>query len=439
MRKHKIKEVTTGATLALLVLASNRAHSQGPESLSLDQAVKIARANAFVVTAAQADVRRAQGAVSEAKSSSMPKLTLDGTYTRFDREQTADVGGGTPIVIRPIDQKRVSLSLVQPIDLFGIYGLGISGAWALKYAADSQVQAAMNDAALTAKSAFYQVIKAEDLLDVAEESLANAQRRLEVAQKKVSAGAVAKFEVIRAESDVAAAEQEKIRSKNSVALTKASLNNALARDPNTEFEIVRPEGLPKLQSNLQTMTESAKSSRPELRALQLQLSFRTKFRQAREKGNLPSLTISARHDRDPDAGGFGSQSDSTTAVAALSIPLYEGGLTRARVKQAKEDEEVAKIRLDQATLGVELEVKQAFLNLETASKLIEVAESNVAKAKEALRLANLRYENEIGTQLEVSDAELQYARAMTSLAAARFDYRDAWARMQRAVGKEDIA
>src|SRR5581483_1754785 len=286
--------------------------AQEKPKLSLEDAVALARKNAFAVATAKAEVNRAKGVVNEAKAAALPYLSLNGTYTRYDKEQTANINGND-IIIRPIDQKLISLSLNMPIDITGVYGLAISGAWALVHAASFQLAATMNDAALDAKSAFYSVIKAEDLVWVADESLANATKRLEVAKKKVGVGVSARFDVIKAETDVAAAQQERIRAGNALDLAKADLNNILARDPSTDFDIVRPEGLPKLQSDLKTLTEQAKTARPEIAAQKMQLEYRIKYRQARERGSLPTLTVSARRDHNPDAGGFGAQADSATA------------------------------------------------------------------------------------------------------------------------------
>lgn len=430
---------TTIATWITWLIASPQAPAKSAPELTLSEAILIARTNAFAVSAAKAEVRKAQGAIDEAKAATMPSLALMGSFTRFDREQTAVIDeSAPPIVVRPIDQKRISIALVQPIDLFGILNLAVSGAWALKHAADHRVIAAMNDAELTAKSAYFNIIKAEDLAKVAKEAVANAKQRLDVASKRVQAGVSPRFEILRAESDVAAAEQEAMRAENAISLAKSSLNVALARDSSADFTVTRPETFPTLHSTLQDLTQHARRTRPELLALEMQKSFFKRVRQARERGNLPSLTISAQHDRDPDAGGFGAQSDSTVATASLNIPLFEGGTTRARVRQARGDEEASRIAYEQAKLQVELEVRQAFLNLQTAAKLIEAARSNVATAREALRLAMLRYENNVAPQLEVSDAEVQYSRAQSSLVAAQFDYFDAWARLQRATGQEDL-
>lgn len=412
---------------------------QTPSPLTLDDVVKIARQNAYTVATAEAEARRVQASVQEAKGTVLPKIGVNGTYTRFaDENKVVLDPNQPPITFRPIDRKLIQLSLQQPVDITGAYGLAISAAWALWHATDALVMAAANDAAEQAKSAFFQVLVAEDLVAVAEENLANRKLQLQMAERRVAAGVAAKFDVIRAQTDVTAAEQELLRAKNGVQLAKAALNNVLARDVSTPFELTRPESPPPVPGDLGALTEMARQIRPELIAARMQLQYRKRFRQVQERGNLPTLTISANLDHNPDAKGLGSEKETLSATALLNIPLFEGGVTKARVRQAREEEHKAEIAVQQAQNAVDLQVKQAFLDVQTARKVIEVAKRSVEQANEALRLARLRYEAGVGTPLEVSDAATAFTIARTNLVRAEFDYAVAYGRLQRAVGKEDL-
>jgi hypothetical protein len=84
--------------------------------------------------------------------------------------------------------------------------------------------------------------------------------------------------------------------------------------------------------------------------------------------------------------------------------------------------------------SIALEVRTAYLNLQDAAKRLEVARKGLEQATEALRLARVRYEAGVSLQLEISDAELAYTQAQTNLVTAQFDYLDAYAALQKAVG-----
>src|SRR5689334_16024540 len=109
-------------------------------TLTLDDVVRIASHNAYEVLSARQDARRAAAVVSEAQASLMPKLSFNASYTRYTNEHTIQFDPmQPPIVTRPIDRASLGLVLNQPVDLFGISRLAISGVKSLKKASDALV------------------------------------------------------------------------------------------------------------------------------------------------------------------------------------------------------------------------------------------------------------------------------------------------------------
>lgn len=413
--------------------------AQDVKPMTLEEAVAIARQNSFSVIAAKADARATAATIDQARAATLPYLTFDASYQRFDREISVEFDPmSPPIVVRPIDRKSLQLNLTQRVDLFGLYRLGVAGAKSLQSASSRQVAAAMNDAEAVAKSAFFQVLKAEEFVSVAREQLTAAKEHLRVSEQQYEAGRVAKFDVIRFQSEVSAAEQALIQANNGVSLAKARFNFALARDTGTPVELAKPTGWPQVSRNMQDLIEIARQSRPEVLAAMDVVDYQAKYRQAREREGWPSLNVTANYSRDPDPSGFGSSQDTASATAFFSFPVFDGGLTRARVRQAKAEEDKARNWLSQVVLAVEVEVRQEFLNVEAAKKLIESTEKNVEVAREALRLAELRYREGVGTPVEVADATAAFTRARTAHVNAVYDYWDAVARLQRAVGTKDV-
>jgi outer membrane protein TolC len=425
--------------VALLAIAPVVALGQDTPPLTLEEAVQIAKKNAYEVLLAEQDLEFARGGVAQARSALLPKLNATGTYTRFTDEITAVLNPKEPpIVIRPIDQKSIALQLMQAVDIWGISGLALSGARALEQAAMASLTAALNDVALRAKTTFMDVLRTDELVQVAEERVVNVTEQLRVARVRNEEGQTARFDVIRFEAELASAEQERLQAQNNALLAEASFNQALARDVNTPVEIVPPSDLLRVDVELLELIEKAKESRPELVAARRRMDFQNRVRRAREKGNLPAFNLSAGFSYDPEGSGLGAATDSLSATAQLTFPIFDGGLNRSLVRQAKADEERARIIVEQATLGVTLEVRQAYLNLQSAIKQKETAGKQLVSAREALRVAELRYREGVGTPLEVSDANTQFVAARTAAVDTIYRYRIAVANLQRAVGSEEL-
>lgn len=409
------------------------------DTLTLEDVVRIATQNAYDVLSARQDARRAAAVLAEAQASLIPKLSFDASYRRYTKASTVQFDPTQPpIVVRPIDTASLALNITQPIDIFGVSKLAISGARNLKRASDALVVSAVNTASLKAKTAFFDVLRAEELATVADEQVKNANAQLKVAETKNQAGAAPRFDVVRLQSQVATAEQQRLQAQNNVDLAKSNLNSALSREVSTPVEVVKPSGLPGLRFTLEELTAKAKVTRPDVVAAAERYQYQVRYRQARQKANLPVVNVGATTTYDPNAGGLSGEKSTTFGTATLSFPIFDAGVNRARTEQARADEEKAKIALDQIVLGVTLEVRQAYLNVQNAAKLMDSAQKNVTFAQEAFRIANVRYDAQVGTQLEISDATVQLANARTALVNATYGYWQAVSNLQRAVGSEEV-
>ena len=120
---------------------------------------------------------------------------------------------------------------------------------------------------------------------------------------------------------------------------------------------------------------------------------------------------------------------------AVSWPLFDGLRTRANVDIAESQARIAELQLEQRREAVTIEIARARSELARAQAAFAAQRQNVAEAEEAFRLATLRFERGVGTQLEVSDAQLLQLTAQTNAARAAFDLYLATAEQARAEGR----
>jgi len=122
------------------------------------------------------------------------------------------------------------------------------------------------------------------------------------------------------------------------------------------------------------------------------------------------------------------------AGAQFSWDIFDGFLTRGRVRQAKALEEKAGFDLADTTRRIELEVRAAYSNFIEAREVLESQKKVIEQAEEALRLANTRAEAGTGTQLDVLSAQTALTEARSTQVQALHDYDVTRARLERAVG-----
>ncbi len=120
----------------------------------------------------------------------------------------------------------------------------------------------------------------------------------------------------------------------------------------------------------------------------------------------------------------------------MSKPLFDGGQARASTRQAEAALEKAQLAAEHVEDAIELEVTQAALAVNAARQKLKTTQATVDQAVEGLRIAQLRYENGVGTQVEVLDAQVALTAARTNNVNAQYDFQVALARLWSAMGHE---
>jgi outer membrane protein TolC len=196
---------------------------------------------------------------------------------------------------------------------------------------------------------------------------------------------------------------------------------------------------PQLATDEQALSQRAVENRKELVALRHQKESLKAVTRAQRAGLAPSLNLSVQYSKNWETGGFGSSDSSTVGVLSLALPIYDSGITRARVDAARKDEQSLDVRLKQTELLISLEVRQAITNWKNAQARLGVAESQEKSAQETFRLAQHRFTEGEGINLEVIDAQNQLTAAKVARLAALYDSQIAFAELQKAVGVDELA
>lgn len=401
------------------------------QTLTIDEALRIAEQNAFGIRLAKSDVEKTRQRVAEARGLLGPQVRVDTNYTRNSKEVRQ---GGT--VFQPLNQASSQIIVSMPFDVTGVLKKGLSASSKAIDVAKENLASERNDLRFNVRAAFFDVLQAQAQVKVFEESLGTARTAQKNAELEYQQGAKAKVDVLRFQTQTQQAEADLISANNTLALAKNAFNNTLGRPIETSFELAEPPAIPQPAQDENALVQTAKENRPELRAFRHNQEVLKNIRMAEERGMLPSLNIAGIHSRNWSGGGQTGENSSTFAQLNLSVPVWDSGVTRARVKAARQDEEQNKIRWEQTELSVSLEVRQAMSNLTNAKARLEAAQKQVEYAAETYRLALVRYQAGEGIQLEVTDAQTELTRARTLLVSATYDYMTTYAQLQRALGTD---
>ena len=416
-----------------------------PMKLSLDSAVDIALRNSKTLKIAAESVAKAHGRTSENKDASNPSLNSTTTITHLDSGSTISLPGANnttqtiPIVLQ--DQTQIALQANLPIDFFGLIRAAVQQSEFQEIATRLDYNRVRNQTVLDVKNAYYDILRAKAFVTVAEESLKNSQDRQTTAELNLKVGTGTKFDVLRAQTDVANSQQSLISAKNRVELGIAILNNVLNLDQNTPIETAETNESGADSLNFNSSVEEAYKKRPE--SLQAEASIRAAEKGIRiaERSMLPQVGLGAGYNFTPNSGGFAPKLTSWAVTGTITFPIFEQGLAKARKEQARADVNTAVLNKQVTQDNIALDVRQNYLALIEAQDRLNVTSAALTQAQEQFRLATVRFKAGVTSApgasplLEISDAQNALTQAQSNRVNAQYDVQNARARLDRAIGR----
>jgi outer membrane protein TolC len=188
------------------------------------------------------------------------------------------------------------------------------------------------------------------------------------------------------------------------------------------------------------VVKEALLNRPEILESNAQIAAAERGIVYARRSALPSLNFGASYVYQPDATALAPQHQGSLQLN-LDVPLFDGGLARARNVEARADLATAQINRRTQADQVALEVQQAYVTIAQARDRVQVANVGLAQAQEAFRLAKVRstagltQQPTVSPQLELSDAQTALTQAETNRLNALYDYNLARSMLDRAAGR----
>jgi outer membrane protein TolC len=391
------------------------------------------------VNTAQTAASGSAGANAPGQSRSVSRQT-DGENGGEDNGETDPPptgGGGFGGGNTDLNQYNVRASITQLIDITGIVRTAVEVGRLEEGLTRLELVRQKMDVTLNVKNAFYNLLRAQAFVEVNEAAVAQSEELVRVTEAQKRAGVAAEFDVLRARTQLENNKQALISARNQVQISKNSLANTLGIDPATPIDPQIPEFPPVPELGEEQLITEAIAKRPEYAQADINILKATKNVRLARRTLEPYLTASANGNYNPNPAIIANEKTTGSLNLTLTIPLSDGGSTKAAVEAARSDERGALIQKDQFVRGIKAEVQQAIIAVKDAEERTRSAEQTVKEAEEAFRLAGVRFKAGVGTQLDVNDAQTALVQASNNRVNARYDYLGALARLARAVGNQE--
>lgn len=424
----------TAAILCALLLvqpqAAWAAAKQPPQTFNMTQAVSKALAENFSIGSAEAELKYYESNRKSARGGFGPSLT-----TSYGVVRTEDVDD---------DVYTWRFDLTQ--ELFsGFSTLAAYQKAALqKDNAEAKLAQARISLVLDVQQNFLMYLTAEANVRSAQDSYNRLAEQLKVTRSFYEVGLRPRVEVLQAEVNVLEAEDLLLQNRNKVETQRVRLNTLLNIPADQDARYLGSLSHIPFQGSMQECLDKAFVRRPDMLMARKSVEIAEKEKTAARSGFYPSVSATGSWYTQGDdwraGGGVSDTPDNESAWSVglkASLSLFNSGTDFYNVQKAGHN--VMKLKADELALRQEViyEVQTRLLDLDNAMKRIVVARKNVESASEAYRVAYARYTSQVGTSIDVLDAQSRLTTAEVSYTQAQADYLSALAAIYAAVGEEN--
>ena len=396
------------------------------------------------------DLESSRQGVKGSYSSIMPSIRFSGSMneSRFPTQTggyNQTTGEITLDKIRSQTSPSSTLSLSQNIYDGGVWWNTIRQAKNSYKVAEEFNRQVMTNIIRNVHSAYFNYLKASQLLDVARSNLMSSQQQLALAQQKYELGSAKKTDLLKAEVRFGQARVDVVNNDAFLQSAYLTLKNALGLiGSDQDFTVEDVETPLDMIPEFETGFELVQKYNPSVKAKQYQVTGAELGEKIAKGSRLPIISANASMSGTADdigdavSNSYNDQKRMNTGLS-ISIPIFSGNSISTRIQKAKiaVDKQESEYLTQLQDLSVQL---QGYLDqLNNYKEIIPINETVLVSAEEDLKLARVRYSQGSTTILEVLDAQVSVVSARSSLIRTKYDAYIQQANLKALLGTLDAA
>ena len=407
-----------------------------PEKFTLQKTVEAALSANIGLKISEEDTKASLALKKQQKTYFYPTLGARYQYTRND--ESPNIGG---FITGSEDEFEFSTSLRQPLftgfGLINQYKIASLGLDISKVSEKLKRQ----DVILDAKVAYYNLLKAQKLVAIAQQTVEQIRAQREIAKNFYQVGMTPLNAFLQAQVELANAKQELIIAQNNLETSITEFNTLLRRPINFPVELKDITTYVSFGHKLEYCQEVAKKNRLEIKIADLDIETAGKQLELTKKDYFPSIDLEGTYfragtDWNVDGGQGIFDPDGWYVSAIASWDFWQWGRTTFGVKEKLSRLNQAQHKREELMLQIRQQVKRAFLkNLETEINIVTIQKA-IEQAKENYRINQEQFKEQVATSTDVLIAQTLLTSTMTNYYNALYDFKISKAALYRAMGQE---
>jgi outer membrane protein len=393
--------------------------AQGQQKLTLKEAEAAAIQNNPRLKAAHLNAQAAAQTPIEIRSTMIPNLYSSFTgATAIDNSRIAAGGLNNPVIY---DRLAAGVTAGQMITDFGRTSSLVASADLHAQSQDKLGEATRDQVVLEVDRAYFSALRAQAVLRVAKQTVDARKVVLDQITELASNKLKSDLDVTFAKVNVADAELLRLNAQNELSATFADLGQAMGERSPQEYQLMEeamPSALPPQPDDL---ISQAMQARPDVSAFRFERDSAERYSKAEQSLRHPAISAVGTLGVIPLRSA--PLSDRYAAVGFnINIPVFNGKLYSARQKEAEFKARASEERLTDLSNAVSRDIRVAWLRANTAFQRIALTNELLDQSRQALELAQTRYDLGLSSIVELSQAQLNQTSAEIAGASATYDY-----------------
>jgi outer membrane protein len=395
--------------------------------------------------AARAALDAGREKLPQGRSGLLPTLGLAANTTWNDIDSTRRVNGATKTTTQ-YNSSGWTVSLSQPLFRWQNW-VSYTQAELAVAQAEAQFGLARQELIVRAAQAYFDVLLAQDVLATAQTQKLAIAEQLESAKRNFEVGTTTITDTHEAQARYDLTSAQEIAAQNDLSVKRQVLRAVIGKEPEglknlrPGVQLVRPQ-----PDDINKWVEMAESASASVQIYQALHEIATREIEKQRAGHYPTLDLVATRGRSSATNsttlGVGSDSDSNTIGLQLSIPIFAGGATASKDREAVALREKAAAELENARRSAALNARQAYLGVSSGLAQVKAYEAALTSSQSALDSNKLGYEVGVRINIDVLNAQGQLFDTRQKLAKARLDTLAALLKLKAAagsLGEDDVA
>jgi outer membrane protein TolC len=424
-----------------LLTAASAARAQAPvlaDSLTLDGTIRSVLEANPAITTLEEEVNAATSRVAQSRGGFLPQVTGTATYTRIDPVVKVQLSPDAPgFQLAPNNNYDAHITLQYGLLDFGKREATSNLAESRRLTAVDQINVTRRDLAYAAAQAYYNILFVRESIKVQDAQIASLRQHKREMEKRVEGGVSTRFDVTTTDVRITQAQNTRIDLENQLRNQQVQLARLLHKPEYVDVPVRGAFAYQPQAIDLNQALAQATENRPEVKLARDAEQTANLNLKLIERANTPTLGVGAqlggKNGYLPNLDKFRPNS---VGVVQFSMPIYDGNKNKNQRVEALAGIRGAQARIQDTQEQIRADVRQAVNNLQASTARYDNAQLQIAQATDALTRAKARYRYDVGTNLDVLDAETSLAQARLARLQAIYNYTLGQYQLKRATGQQ---